>query len=1504
MKSSKYASLVVFAVILLISAVSLSPNLRSGISEFFHSVFTAIAGEKQKENVEVSWEASAEDIAKANNMVVLKEGEFAVITKENGPSTGKKITQIFTLSNGQTFRVETDQSSSVEIMEGKAGIDTFVPANDPNVVVHTLDDFDGYDGKTDRAIKRKLSKNETVPVIIQFNLGFDKYFDKKDTDAKRLDKANKFNKARDETMGLVYGGKGKYKNELQIINGISADIDQETLEKLEKHSTVKKIDLDREVKATLDESLDEIHAKDIWTLIDTNNVPITGKGKTIAIIDTGVDYTHADLGGCFGPTCKVIGGYDFVNNDSNPMDDHGHGTHVAATAAGNGLLKGVAPDAKILAYKVLNSGGSGSWANCISAIQRATDPNNDGNPADHADVASMSLGGSGNPDDAVSLAVDNSSAAGVVHTIAAGNSGGASTIGSPGTARTAITVAAACKASQIGVHSYCSTAIASFSSKGPLIWNGEDIKKPDVSAPGVMICAARWDSYGGTTCFDSQHHRISGTSMATPHVAGAAALVLQAYPGYTPEAVKQTLKSTARSLGLSYDYQGAGEIDLKNAIPFSPKLNITPGGWTINSDPTQKTNTIQQSFSVTPVVTDINNLNVSFQLSVAGVGITSNKTILSVANKTTDSFIATVNIDNDVAVPSMYYGNIVLSESGITKGIIPITLVVKPTLTSQTSLVDYGLDDPTVSSWTSDLRLITLNNLRKDASQTVTITSSGLPTGVAIQAPSSVTIPAGGTSNIETRLNVDNTKVANNSYTGKISITNSVNQLSIAAKFIKFYVFTVQAAEGQKMERMSIHDRVSAMYYLYSAYLNPTSTFSLYLSAAGPYDALILFKDIVNSTSSNSVSVFRENILINQASTTIVVNNNEAKNKLILTATDSAGVNQSPLLNYSCNVTYLPKSTLYFSVGNSDYVDVSLNYLSNISTNYKFDCIYTWPSRTGADKIHYIYHTFTGLDKDVTLTNTASDFKKMDIQFDVDQQSGSLQTIIGYSKGYPAYGGLYSTIAIPVTQTIYSMLPENEYYFLSADNGVTSETIYAPFFTIGDSPKMWWSFYSFPSYTIPIANNKLYNGLGPSYWSARLNNTATSVVVHPYLSYLGWTAPLPALLRQDYTIKNYDTFNYQIYKDGTLTATGNIPKHIWGSMRYFCSYCSISSVNLPQAGQYELKASFPYKNKGLDMTGSVLSSFNTSLSDPNPPAIKRLLYFSNNARSEVYDKTVGNNRIEFELDPIGGTMTGGSASYSLDGNTFTSINVTGTNGVYTANVPTGLAVTSILTLRIEGTDNSNNLLSYTFQLPVGTAPNPPNPPPSDTTPPTVSMTAPANGSTVSGNVTVSANASDDKAVSKVEFYRDTGTLISTDPTYPYSITWDSTSVTNGTHTLYAKAYDTSNNSSTSASVSVTVSNAPSDTTPPTVSITSPPNGFAAKRKSVVVIAATATDNVGVTKVDFYVNNSLTCTDTAAPYYCTWSVPAAPNKTYQLQARAYDAKGNVGTSATISVISSR
>lgn len=280
-----------------------------------------------------------------------------------------------------------------------------------------------------------------------------------------------------------------------------------------------------------------------------------GSGVTVAVIDTGIDYMHEALGGGIGAGFKVIGGHDFVNNDDDPMDDAGHGTHVAGIIAGDSnTIVGVAPDVKLIAYKVLGANGSGKESDVIAAIERAADPNGDGNTSDHVDIANMSLGSSGgNPDDESCVAVDNATAAGVTFAIASGNAGGFHRIGSPGTARSAITVGAVDSADRI----------ASFSSRGPT--TKSMTIKPDVVAPGVTIVS----SFPG-----NRYAALSGTSMASPHVAGAAALLKAIHRDWTPQQIKLALMNNATIIQEDVMSQGAGRIDV--AAAASGNLQIEP----------------------------------------------------------------------------------------------------------------------------------------------------------------------------------------------------------------------------------------------------------------------------------------------------------------------------------------------------------------------------------------------------------------------------------------------------------------------------------------------------------------------------------------------------------------------------------------------------------------------------------------------------------------------------------------------------------------------------------------------------------------------------------------------------------------------------------------------------------------------------------------------------------------------------------------------------------------
>lgn len=185
----------------------------------------------------------------------------------------------------------------------------------------------------------------------------------------------------------------------------------------------------------------------------------------------------------------------------------------------------------------------------------------------------------------------------------------------------------------------------------------------------------------------------------------------------------------------------------------------------------------------------------------------------------------------------------------------------------------------------------------------------------------------------------------------------------------------------------------------------------------------------------------------------------------------------------------------------------------------------------------------------------------------------------------------------------------------------------------------------------------------------------------------------------------------------------------------------------------------------------------------------------------------------------------------------------------------------------------------------------------DTTAPTASITSPTSSSTVSGTVTVNVSATDAMGVSKVELYVN-GSLYATYGSAPYSITWNTSSYANGTYTLQAKAYDAAGNVGQSSSVTVTVSNTVADTTVPTVAVSSPVNG--ATVTGTVSMAATASDNVGVSKVEFYVNNVLKGSDTASPYAYSWDTTSAANGSYTLTAKAYDAAGNVGQSSSVTV----
>jgi len=185
----------------------------------------------------------------------------------------------------------------------------------------------------------------------------------------------------------------------------------------------------------------------------------------------------------------------------------------------------------------------------------------------------------------------------------------------------------------------------------------------------------------------------------------------------------------------------------------------------------------------------------------------------------------------------------------------------------------------------------------------------------------------------------------------------------------------------------------------------------------------------------------------------------------------------------------------------------------------------------------------------------------------------------------------------------------------------------------------------------------------------------------------------------------------------------------------------------------------------------------------------------------------------------------------------------------------------------------------------------------DLTPPTVFISSPTNAASVSGTVAVVAVANDNVAATRVEFFVN-GNLQATETAAPYLFSWETASLAPGNYTLSARAYDAATNATTSAAVTVVVNSTSPDSTPPATAITTPTG--TATISGTVQVAAAASDNVAVSRVDFYLNSALRASVNAAPYSFSWDTTADANGAYSLSCKAYDSAGNVGTAASITV----
>lgn len=315
----------------------------------------------------------------------------------------------------------------------------------------------------------------------------------------------------------------------------------------DKASGVDKVWLDGRVRADMARSNEQIGTPAAWS------AGLTGKGVRVAVLDTGVDEGHPDMEGRVAVSKSFVPGEEVA-------DRSGHGTHVASTLGGSGAAseghkeRGVAPGVSLAVGKVLDDKGYGSESQIIAGMEWAAEDVG-------AEVVSMSLGSLEPSDgtDPMATALNTlSERTGALFVVAAGNAGAPSSIGSPGAADSALTVGAVDSDDRA----------APFTGQGPRF--GDHALKPDLSAPGVDILAARSRLTGG----EGPYTEMSGTSMATPHVAGVAALLAEQHPDWTGARLKDALMSTSEGLDASAYEVGAGRV----AVPGAIGARVTASG--------------------------------------------------------------------------------------------------------------------------------------------------------------------------------------------------------------------------------------------------------------------------------------------------------------------------------------------------------------------------------------------------------------------------------------------------------------------------------------------------------------------------------------------------------------------------------------------------------------------------------------------------------------------------------------------------------------------------------------------------------------------------------------------------------------------------------------------------------------------------------------------------------------------------------------------------------------
>jgi subtilisin family serine protease len=1135
---------------------------------------------------------------------------------------------------------------------------------------------------------------------------------------------------------------------------------------------------------------------------------------TVAVIDTGVDRTHPDMtaniwtnpnenpsNGVDNDNDGYINdyyGWNWCNNNNNTQDDNGHGTHVAgiiAAGSNNGKgITGVSWGAKIMTLKYLCADGTGSTSNAALALEYA---------ADHgARISSNSYGCLCANDSFLNDAIQYEYDRGTIPVVAAGNSASDALDFAPAAVDGAITVGATDN----------TNALASFSNIGPRI---------DVVAPGVDILSLK-SSQASHTCIggsivNTNYCHISGTSMATPYVSGLISLMLSMNTNLTTEQVRQILRTTSTDLGtIGRDTSfGSGLINANAAVAASAAPTVlTPSISNIKSR-----STLNGSINI---LGSANGATMQRYVLEAGQGRTPSTWVTLASSTTPVTNNTLAQLDTSTLADSTYTFRLTETATNgktyeyavydvvvdnfsikitLPFNVMPIHTAVPITGTVQANtplvfdhyVVDYGVG--TSPSSYSMIGIISANNGQRAVSDGAigTWDTTGLTSGQPYTLRITAYATNGSFSSVTTTLAPDAKLV--NGWPKQLPGNNCTDFCMGAG-----VVFADLQGDGNKEV---ITAGAGNSLYAYNKDGSIVAGFPITIPSTEAFfnppivadlDGDLLPEIIINatilSTNYKKLYIFKGDGSLYPGWTprTIVAANpyddpspsvgdidGDGKNELVTVTNDVGGS------------TWLD----VFKVDNSEVSGFPKNISSYVS-----QWIPMPPTLADIDKDGHLEILYAGYNKLAVFTS-----------------QGNIKS--GWPITLPNYAGFSETIQGPPAIGDVNGDGNLEVIFNGQKNGAIGGGIRTYAYTMNGTPLSGWP------YSAVTATHVGFDFQSPTL--ADIDGDGKDEVI------LGDGAT-------------------GVIDDGTGKRPIVLAKN---------SQTAVSIVDFSGTGIYQVPGLYNHGIQWSNLTD--LTAF---------------------WQSDNLTSLASNTFSEYTI-PVADLDKNGAAEFATQ------------------------------------LKNGNELYAYLWEM-TGSSSHPKDDWPmfdhdpartnhlivgqrgADTTPPQVVLTSAKSYATTAGSVLLTANALDDTAVSRVEFLVD-GTLIGSDVSFPYSTYWNTATASIGTHTMTVRAYDSTNNmSSDNESITITP---PPDTTPPTVSLSQPSNG--ASVSGTVHMSVTASDDVGVRSVSYYVNSSPVYTTGSASSSYDWNSASVPNGSVQLSATATDTSGNkTTTTITITVANSK